>query len=452
MSHQQTLDATDFLELLSRPEVRSDPYPVLHRLREQDPVHRTSAGFYLLTRHADVLWAMRRTGKVFRGPSAEDIRAQFPDVARHRSRALFLNSLSMKNPPEHTRLRALLSRDFTPTRVAGLTGRISEITEQLLDAIEEPLRDKEIVDIHSALSVPLGTRVFAELLGVPDAERDHLAELVTGIYPATMPLPQQAVLSRDRMLDEADACSAQLEEYLLALFARRRRNPQDDLISDLVSRHHNDPDQLSDLDLISMVWILWVTGVETSGGGLDQGVRAMLNHPGELRWLRGGPDSAQAFGEEALRCYGSSLFAGIVRIATEDVELPTGHLIPAGSDVRPSTAAANRDPAVFPDPDRFDPARDQRATISFGAGMHYCPGTAMSRLTLRIALSALHTRFPDLVAAGDPVWHDRVSTRLLHALPVAVDGASPQGIVGRCGRGNSGGQRAGQGVEGRAAS
>lgn len=410
------VESVDILSQLAQPETRRNPYPFLHWLREHDPVHRTRAGFYLLSRHADVQWVLENTGSVFRGPDRE----RHPEALRHRSRMLFLNSIAMKDPPEHTRLRALLNRGLTPHHVWGLRERIAQISDRLLDAITEPLRDGETVDLHSSVSIPLTTGVFVELIGVPVADSAWLASLVADIYPAAMPLPQDGVVSYDEMLAKADECTAELESYFLELFAQRRRAPGEDLISALVAKRDDDLDQLGDDELISMLWILWVAGVETSAGGVDQCLRAMLIHPDQHGWLHGDLGQVTAFAGEALRCYGSSLFAGISRVATRDVEFDGG-TIPAGSDVRPSLAAANRDPAVFPNPDRFDPSRDLDAALSFGHGMRSCPATSLSLAELTVSLPRIHARFPSLVSAGEPSWHERVATRLLRRLPAALD-------------------------------
>lgn len=418
---QTTAEPTDALGRLSEPEVRSNPYPFLGWLRENDPVHRTRAGFYLVTRHADVLWVLQNTGSVFRVPSSENPDTEYPEARRHQSKAIFLNSFAMKDPPEHTRLRRLVARDFSPQRVERLRPRIGDICDRTLDAITAPLRDGEVVDLHRIFSMRLSTNITAALFGVPEDRCEWLAGMAADSVAATMTLSRDMVDRPEEMLARANESSGQITEYFRDLFAARRRSPEDDLISAMLAKHRNDPGQLTDDELLGTLWVLWIAGVENVAGAIDQGVRSMLNQPGECRWLRGDLTQATAFAEETVRCDASSLFAGIMRIATRDVEL-SGTVIPAGSDVRPSMAAANHDPSVFSDPDRFDPARDHKAALSFGHGMRRSPGKFLSLAAMTVSLPKIHARFPDLVAAGEPVWHDQVSTRYLRALPVSIRG------------------------------
>lgn len=401
----------DVLARLAEPGTRRDPYPLLHLLRDREPVHQTTAGFYLLTRHADVVWTMGGTGRVFRGPVPAQLAERYPDAVRHPSRRLFFATLAMKDPPEHTRLRALVTGALDTARVAGLRHRVDAISDRLLDALATPLRDGEVVDLHAALTVPLSTHVFGELVGVPEADRAWLGGLVTNIYIAAVPMADERIASYVERFAVADEQTAQLTGYFRDMFARRRRRPGDDLVSALAGR-------LDDDELLAMVWILWVAGVDTAAGGLDHCVRALLHHRDQAHRVH---LETAGFCEEALRLYGSSLFAGVVRIATRDVRF--GDVtVPEGADVRPSTAAANRDPAVFTDPDRFDPGRPHGRVLSFGHGIRLCPGADLSRVEMVTCLPRLHTRFPNLVAAGEPTWHDGVSTRLLRRLPAALEG------------------------------
>ncbi|HEY4454073.1 MAG TPA: cytochrome P450 [Pseudonocardiaceae bacterium] len=405
---------TDVLAALAEPEIRRDPYPLLARLREQDPVHRTSKGFYLLTRHADVKWTFEQTGTVFLGPDRAQLAAQYPEAERHRAQQLFLNSIAMQNPPDHGRLRAPMVRAIHAASSSGLAARVETRCEELLDAISEPLRDGAVVDLHERLSLPLSTRVFADLLGVPDVDAPRLAGLITDIYPATMPLANGRAQSYDEVFAKADSAAEELCDHLVDLFDQRRDQPCDDIVSALVAQHDRNSAELSDDELIAMVWLLWVAGVETAAAGIDHGLRAAMIHRDHLRL-----DDGAAFGGEALRLYGSSLFAGVVRVATEDVRF--GDVtIPVGSDVRPSTAAANRDPAVFADPDRFDPSRSQQESMSFGGGMRDCFAAPVARTELSVTLRRTRARFPELVAAGEPVWHQGVATRLMRTLPARL--------------------------------
>ena len=417
----QTVLSTDFdlLARLAEPAVRRDPYPLLHWLRRHDPVHRTSAGFYLLTRHADVMWTQHRTGEVFLGPNREQLATQYPEAERHRSQLMFLNSLVLQDPPEHTRLRRSVTAALRSIGVKALLPAINRICERLLDTIAEPLHDHEVVDLHTQLSMPMSATVFAELLGIPSADVDWLAGLTADLHTATQPLADESVASLEVRYSVADACTAELTDYLEELFEQRRRSPRDDLTSALVASRDTTVEQLDDDELTAMVWVLWIAGVEAAAGGIDQGLRAALIHRDQSHWLRGTPDDVGAFGEEALRLYASPLAAAVVRIATRDVRY--GDVtVPAGSDVRVCIAAANRDPEVFADPDRFDPSRSQQSALTWGRGMRHCLGIHLARAEMRAALPQCLARFPDLVPAGEPVWHDGAAGRTLHSLPVRL--------------------------------
>jgi cytochrome P450 family 114 len=273
--------------------------------------------------------------------------------------------------------------------------------------------DGEVVDLHSEVSKPLTVHVFSEMFGIPEADRGWLAEAVIDVVVA----PE--AVSED-LLTVADVQSARVEEYLLELIAERRRAPQEDLISALVGTHVEDPEQLTDDELIAMLWVLWLAGFETTAMGIDNGVRALLDQPSRCGSLHGDDAQAHAFVDEVLRYDGVLLFGVLPRIATRDMEF-SGATVSAGSDVRIVFAGANRDPAVFAEPDRFDPSRDTSAGLAFGHGMRYCLGPALSRLEMAVCLSGIHTRFPTLVAAGEPTWNDIVLQRAMKRFPVALD-------------------------------
>jgi cytochrome P450 family 114 len=401
----------DFLAEMAKPDTLRDPNPFLHWLREHEPVHRSEVGFYLLSRHADVMRVLNQSGTVFRSPERENMASQFPIGVRHRSMAIQLDGFSVRNPPEHTRLRRLVSRAFTARRVEALRVSIERLSDQLLDAIEEPLLAGEVVDLHTALSKPLALLTFCELLGVPLADRNWLSERVECILAAFE-------YTSEELLFEADEYTDQVEEYFLGLIEARRHPVHDDLLAALVGKHEDEPDELSDAELIASLWVLCLAGFKTTTAGIDRCAQTMFDHPGERVWLRDGRDRAAAFVDEAMRFDGVTVFSGLPRIATRDVEF-AGGTIPAGSDVRLLFYAANRDPAVFADPDRFEPGRDTTRALAFGRGIHFCIGTALARSQMAIGLERLHTRFPTLVPAGEPTW-DSVRLRALKHFPVTL--------------------------------
>ncbi|RBQ15300.1 cytochrome [Spongiactinospora rosea] len=396
--------SVDVLQRLAAPEERANPYPFLHWLRENEPVHLTTAGFYLLSRHGNVQWALQNTGNALTVPGREDLRHQFPQADRHRAVAIQLDAFASKHESAYTGLRKLMSRDLSVKNVEGLQADISAKCERLLDAITERLRDGEVVDFHETVSRPLTIEVFADLFSVPEDVRDRLSSDVVEVMAA--------LEARDEdTLNSADAAAERVEAYFREEIEQRRRAPGDDLLSTLVTAHDGTARPGDDRLMLGLLWVMWMTGYDSTAAGIDRGLQAMLDHPDQLYWLRGSYDEAAAFVEEALRHDGVVLFTPIPRVATTDIEFD-GHTLPKGAPVRMVLAAANRDPEVFSDPDRFDPGRNHNATLSMGYGMYYCNGAALVRTEMNILLTMMHRRFPQLSAAGEPVWTQAVGTAI----------------------------------------
>jgi cytochrome P450 len=397
---------------LLRPENRRDPYPYLNRLRESDPVHRTATG-YALSRHADVTRVFQESGTTFLSPDRAMFEAQFPGADKHRSLSMFFSTFALHNPPEHTRIRRRVAREFTTRRVDALEPRMAELCDELLDSVEEPLRDGETVDLHHAVALPLTIAVLAELLGIPAADSAWLSSLVAGVVSAYPGAP-------DEVMDLADRNTVEMEEYLRPLIAARRVDPRDDMISALAAWRPEDDEPLTDDDLVPTFWALWSAGFVTSAGLLGNSVLAMFDEPGQ-HGLLADRDGRFAFVDEVLRHSPVTVVAPFIRIAASDVEFDGG-VVTAGSDVRLLIGAANRDPAAFGEPDRFDPARGSRvASLAFGGGIHYCVGAAFARAEASSALGRLRDRFPTLTAAAEPVWGDIVFHRIAEHLPVALE-------------------------------
>jgi cytochrome P450 family 114 len=286
---------------------------------------------------------------------------------------------------------------------------------RLLDGLAERLRDGAVVDFHREVSRPLTLAVFAELFGIDEADRESVAADVLATACALEAVSAEA-------LKAADAASERVESYFRGLVADRRRSPRDDLMTALVVAHDS-MERPDDRLILGLLWVLWLTGFDSSAAGLDRGMQAMLDHPDQLHWLRGGDEEAAAFVEEVLRYDGVILFTPIPRIAARDIVFGD-RVLPAGAMARMVIAAANRDPAVFPDPDRFDPSRDNTPTLSMGYGPYYCNGAALVRAEMSIVLTMIHDRFPDLVAAGEPVWTEAIGAangiRGVDHLPIRV--------------------------------
>jgi cytochrome P450 family 114 len=393
------------------PENLRDPHPYLAWVRENVPVHRHPSGFYVVSRHADVRWIVR--SPLMRGPEADELARKYPRALAHRAVRLLVGTIAMENPPHHTRIRRLISRDFTVARVEALRPGIEEMVEGLLDAVEEPLRDGAVVDLHRHLSLPVSNNVIAELLGVPPADRPPLIAVVVRTLQA------MDAAATPAQLDDADDASQGLEDYFARLIAERRRNPGDDLVSALITGRP-DADGLDEDELMSMVWGLWSGGFESTAAALDNAILTLLAHPGQAHRLAGGPKEVKAFVNEALRYDSPVTVSGVVRIPAEPVVVG-GVEIPADVDVRVMLGAANRDPEAFPDPDRFDPTRNTTASLGFGGGIHYCLGAALAQVEIASALTGLHRRLPGLALAAEPRRRRAVlPLRACETLPVRL--------------------------------
>jgi len=407
---------TDVLARLSEPSAQEDPYPTYAWLRAHDPVSWSGQGkVYVLSRHADIKWAFNSPD--LRAPEPEQLSTLVPRANDHPSLRLLLRTLPMNNPPTHTRLRRLVQRDFTAQRVNGIRESVEQACDQSLDNIVTRLRDGEIVDIHSDFSRTLAMSVIADLLGVPEADRPALAALVVRMLVVTTP-----GVPAERLAD-ADSASAEVEEYFAALAKQRRQCPEQDLISALVSAHANDPDQLSDSELMTMIWALWLSGFETSAAGIDTALIAMVHHPEHTDRLAGSRTDVVAFVSEALRHQSPTMLTGVFRIAARELEIG-GVRIPAGTDIRMLTASANRDPAAFPDADRFDPSRNSAAAVTFGHGIRYCLGANLGLMEISTALRLLYTRCPGLTLADGAVRRHSLTLRAFDRLPVALAGTA----------------------------
>jgi cytochrome P450 len=375
----------------------------------------TPTGTHLVTRSGDCR-AVLSNAILFRGLEYEEVRRVFPEADRHRSRRILLDSLAYRTPADHTRLRRLVSRDFTVRRVEALRPRMEMVADALLDAVADRYLAGGTVDLHEAVAAQFPLYVFGELLGIPEQDRADLGRSMSTVVMAMQPAASA------QQLDTADAASRTVEDYFTDLAALRRREPRDDLVSALVARHDDDPDQLTQDELTTMLWSLWAGGVATTTAAIDHGILTMIRYPDATAWLRGGPDRIRAFVDELLRYEAPAMIAGVSRHAVRDVEL-SGVTIPAGSDVRVVFPAANRDPDTFEAPDRFDPSRADlhRTHLSFGHGMHYCLGAALSRQELSVILPKIHSRLPRLALARPPSYRPSLSVRALERLDVVID-------------------------------
>jgi cytochrome P450 len=407
-----TTPHVDALTEFARPQMRANPFPFLHWLRENDPVHKTGAGFYLLSAYDDVFFTLQHTGTVFSVPDEATMSRGFPEEkSRHPSITKQIAAFAAKNLPHYARLRSVMAKDMTVSRVGELWPQIIEYRDQILDQLAIRLRAGETVDLHAEVSTPLTQFVFASRVGVPTEDRIWIAETIALMMKALGP-------TSDELLKQADDASDQVEEYFRERISERRQSPQDDMITSLVKMHDSyspDDDRL----LIAILWILWMTGYESTIAAIDRGMQSYLDHVEYRDWLVDDETRVQAFVEESLRHDGIVLYTPIPRISLDDIQF-SGVNVPAGSVIRCLLAGANRDPAVFADPDRFDPSRNLQRALNMGYGMFHCSGAALGRAEIAATLTGLQSSFPSLAAAGEAKWSDIIETRCVESLPARL--------------------------------
>jgi len=395
-------------------ELLANPYPMYAMLRRSSPVFRIPAaggqaepGQWLLLRHEDVTQALRDPRF-----SADRRRA----VLFQQNRALLppeilgeqggFRTMLVMDPPDHTRVRGLVNKAFTPRRVASLRGHIEGIVEELLGSVAA----RGGMDVIADFAAPLPAIVIAELLGVPREDYPQFKAWSNDLVSLAGGMDRNDALGRFRRGLDA------LLGYLREIISVRRREPRDDLISAMIAAQEAH-DALSDGELLATSNLLLLAGHETTTNLIGNGLLALLRNPGELERLRAEPALLRSAIEEMLR-YDSPVQA-TVRIPVEEIEL-SGQRIPPGALVVVGIGAANRDPAVFPEPDRFDVARTDNRHLSFGFGAHFCLGAPLARLEAEIAFQMLLERFPGLrLEKADVTYRPNVVLRGLTALPVA---------------------------------
>jgi cytochrome P450 len=387
--------------------VHEDPYPVYAALRAEAPVYRNpTLGFWALSRHADVLAAFRDPVR-FSNRNGVSL-----DPAASTPEAQATMSFLAMDPPRHTRMRALVSRGFTPRRVADLEPRIREIARQHLDRIVDAGHCDFIHDFAGKLPMD----VISEMLGVPEADRDQLrrwADLVVHREEGVTDVPPAALQAAMAILS-----------YFGDLIAARRRQPRNDLTAAILAAEI-DGDRLSDYEVLGFLFLMIIAGNETTTKLLGNALYWLWRNPDQRALVRADPRLIPQWVEETLRYDGST--QALARTLATDVELH-GQRMRTDDRVVLLIGSANRDERVFPDPDRFDIRRDTSGMLSFGHGTHFCLGAALARLEGRVALEEVHARLPDyeIDAAGSMRIHS-VNVRGFAALPIAFGtGGAPR--------------------------
>ncbi|GEC02384.1 cytochrome P450 hydroxylase [Streptomyces spinoverrucosus] len=372
----------------SDPAFVADPFPLYRQLREDGPVRRAiiAGGLdaWLVTRYEDGLAALSdpRLSSDVRDASDPRLLGQLPEVERES----MMSSMLRSDPPDHTRLRRLVSKAFTARRVAELRPRIQEITDRLLDAVVPAGRAELVADF----ALPLPVTVISELLGVPVDDRYDFQRWTDDMLLRGEKMPDPAIVNE---------AWQHMRGYLTKLLEAKRARPADDLLSALISAR-DEEQRLNEDELISMAFLLLVAGYITTVNLIGGGIAALLAHPDQLQLLRDDPELLPGAIEEFLR-YDGPVSPGIARFAREDVEI-AGVTIPRGATVLIASAIADRDPARFPDPDRLDVTRQDNGHLAFGHGIHYCLGAPLARLEGQIAIGTVLRRLPDLALAVPP--------------------------------------------------
>jgi len=393
-------------------ELLANPYPMYATLRQSSPVFRIPVagseepGQWLLLRHEDAAHALRDphfSADRRRAAVLQQNRALLPPEILGEQGGF--RTMLVMDPPDHTRVRSLVNKAFTPRRVASLRPHIEGIVDELLGSVA----GRGTMDVMADLAAPLPAYVIAELLGVPRGDYPQFKAWSNDLISLAGGMDRDGALARFRR------GLAALLGYLREIISQRRREPRDDLISAMIAAQEAH-DALSDDELLATSNLLLIAGHETTTNLIGNGLLALLRNASELERLRAEPALVRSAIEEMLR-YDSPVQA-TVRIPTEEIELG-GQQIAAGALVVVGIGAANRDPATFPEPDRFDIARTENRHLAFGFGAHFCLGAPLARLEAEIAFQAILQRFPDLRLEKDVTYRPNVVLRGLTALPVA---------------------------------
>jgi cytochrome P450 len=385
------------------PEFLANPYPTYHRLRTEDPVHHSPLDFWVLTRYEDVV-AVLRDPRFIKEPLAAFVAARF-GVAVPAGMGL---SMLDRDPPDHTRLRSLVSKAFTPRVVEGLRPRIQRMVDDLITRAERA----GSMDLIEEFAYPIPVNVICEMLGVPIEDHERFKgwslDIARGLDSVLLP-PESDIPRR------SGAARHALSDYFLGLIAERRAAPRGDLLSALIVAEEAG-DKLSEAELVATCNLLLIAGHETTVNLIGNGTLALLRHPEELRRLRDNPGLIASAVEELLRYDGP--VQRTARIAGTDVTIGD-RSIPKGAMVMPFIGAADRDPACFPEPDRLDLARADNRHIAFGLGIHFCLGAPLARVEGQIAIGTLVRRLPKLaLEVAQPEYRQSLTLRGLKALPV----------------------------------
>jgi cytochrome P450 len=391
------------------PEFIRDPYPSYERLRSTDPMHVTPFGAFLASRHAEVSLVLRdkRFGKDF---VERTTRRYGPQVMEEPVFRSMRHWMLQQDPPDHTRLRGLVVKAFTARRVEDMRPRIQAIVDEMLDR-SAPLGHMDLIE-DFAFRLPV--TIICDMLGIPPEHREvfYTSSRNGGRLLDPVPLSPAEIA-------QANTGTAAAQMYFQQLFELRRKNPGDDLTTQLVQAEE-DGSKLSNEELTANIILLFGAGHETTVNLIGNGLLALHRNPDQLALLRANPALITNAIEEFLRYDSSVQMAG--RVALEDIDDLGGKKIPKGESVLCLLGSANRDPAVYPDrPDRLDIVRPNVRPLSFGGGIHFCLGAQLARIEAEVAIATLLRRLPDLRLddAKTPEWRPTFVLRGLKSLPAS---------------------------------
>jgi hypothetical protein len=391
------------------PEFIRDPYPAYARLRATDPMHLNSFGAFVASRHAEASLVLRdkRFGKDFVNRSIKRYGPNIMDEPVFRSMSHWM---LQQDPPDHTRLRGLVVKAFTARRVEDMRPRIQQIVDQTLDAVA----DRGHMDLIADFAYRLPVTIICDMLGIPEEHREIFHQRSGEGGRLLDPVPLSAA-----DIAEGNAGNMMSQLYFQQLFELRRKNPGDDLTTQLVQAEQ-DGSKLSNEELTANIILLFGAGHETTVNLIGNGLLALHRNPDQLALLKARPDLISNAIEEFLRYDSSVQMSG--RVALEDIEDLGGKKIPKGDTVLCLLGSANRDPEAYPDrPDSLDITRSNVKPLSFGGGIHHCLGAQLARIEAEIAILTLLRRLPDLRLndAQNPEWRSTFVLRGLKRLPAS---------------------------------
>lgn len=400
------------------PAFRANPYPFYERLRTTDPVHVSAFGFTVLTRYDDVARTLR--GNEF----ARDIEAHVADrpddprrARRERQRqrvdeGLVAKSILNLDPPDHTRLRRLVSLAFTPTAIERLRPRVQQLVDDALDRAAE----RGSMELVEELAFPVPFQVISDLLALPTDGSEQIREWSQTLTASLEPTADDATL------DATEVAAGHMGAYLGEVIEHRRHHLGEDLLSALIQAEE-EGDRLSPAELLSFVILLYVAGHETAVNLIGNGTLALLRNPDEMRRWAADPSLDVRALDELLR------FDGPVQQTVRVPMIDVGYqaidgsevVVPKGTLVMTVLGAASHDPAVFEKPEELHLDRtNANRHLGFAAGVHYCLGASLAKLEAGVAITSLIRRFPRVALAGDPTWRDRLTIRGVDHLPLAL--------------------------------